>query len=215
MPEMDDNGTQRKNDIPCPPTAKRNNQNHLENNPTPQHPQQTHPLTRGTIRFRRQVQSPMECTLPPSQHGSMDTPPPRPSHPYERHVPPHKTSHNTQNTPGYPTPEIQYIGRTRRHLLHHPPALQRSSPTPPPLPLYSLPHLKCPPPGMENGQLRGHPQAWQEILLTTQIVLANLTSIMLRQTARNHNRETTSPRRTNVRGHTPLTDGCPGRELRS
>jgi len=68
---------------------------------------------------------------------------------------------------------------------------------------------------MENGQLRGRRQARQEILLTTQIVPANLTSIMLRQTARNHNCEMTSPCRTNVRGHTPLTDGFVGRELRS
>jgi len=185
---------QRKNDIPHPPTAKGNNQNHLENNPTPQHPQQTHSPARGTIQFRRQVQSPTECTLPPSQHGPADTPPPQPSHPHERHTPPYKTSHNTQNTSGYRTPEIRYIGRTRRQFLDHPPALQRSSPTPSPQPLYSLPHLECPPPRMEDSQLRGRPQDRQEILLTTQIVLANLTSIMLRQTARNHNRETTRPR---------------------
>jgi len=181
----------------------------------PKHPQQTHPPARGTIRFRRQVQCPTEYTLPPSQHGPADTPPPRSSHPHERHAPPHKTSHNTRNTSGYRTPEIRYIGRTRRYLLHQTPALQRSSPTSPPQPFYSLPHLECPPPRMENGQLRGCLQARQEILLTTQIVPANLTSIMLRQTARNHNRETTSPRRTNVRSHTPLPDGCPGREVRS
>jgi len=184
---MDDNSTQRKNDIPHPLTAKHNNQNHLENNPTPQHPQQTHPPARKTIRFWRQVQSPTECTLPPSQHGPADTPPPQPSHPHERHTPPHKTSHNTRNTSGHRTPEIRYIGRTRRHLLHHPPALQRSSPTPPPQPLYSLPHLECPPPRRGDGKLHGCPQAQQGILLTTQIVPANLTSIILPQTARNHN----------------------------
>jgi len=66
---------------------------------------------------------------------------------------------------------------------------------------------------MEDRQLCGHPQARQEILLTLQIVLANLTPIMFRQAARIHHRKVTSTRCTNVWSYTPLTDGSAGGEF--